>query len=128
MRREFAEKTLAFIENECKSKLENEIRNVLAVRVDLEFSIEEMRYGNYYIKAKDAYDNVNDKMTCNPLLKQLFESAELVVNVYANDEVEEQGVFFNIGVSYKHGYNGGSNGHDLMAVAIDSKGNVEVRK
>ena len=53
------------------------------------------------------------------ILKQLFDSAELRINVWPNDEEEEIGVFFNIGVEYRHNFNGGSNGHDLMSYSYN---------
>lgn len=110
MKVEYAKKMVAFIESQCKSKLEKAIKNTLGVKVDLVFNVAT----NGYIVAHDRLSDVDEKMRSNSLLKQLFESAELRVDVWPNDEDEELGVCFGVGVSYKHNFRGGSNGHDLM--------------
>lgn len=114
MRTEYANKIIAFIESECKSKLEKAIKKTLGVKVNLEFNVESLYNGDSYIKVVDTLSDVDEKMRANAILKQLFDSAELRVDVWPNDEDEELGVCFNIGVSYKHNFHGGSNGHDLM--------------
>ena len=114
MKEEYANQMVAFIESECKFKLEKAIKNTLGVKVNLEFNVERLYNGDNYIKVVDTLSDVDEKMRANAILKQLFDSAELRVNVWPNDENEELGVCFNIGVSYKHNFHGGSNGHDLM--------------
>ena len=114
MRTDYANKIVAFIESECKSKLEKAIKKTLGVKVNLEFNVERLYNLDSYIKVVDTLSDVNEKMRANAILKQLFDSAELRVDVWPNDEDEELGVCFNIGVSYKHNFHGGSNGHDLM--------------
>ena len=128
MRKEFAEKQLAFVQNECKSKVEKAIREVLKVRTSLVFSLVKMYNGCYYIDCEDEFDNVKDKMMCNDLLCQLFDDVKLTVRTFVNDEDMSNGAFFRIGVSYHHNFDGGSNGHDLMTVAIDENGDVRIRK
>lgn len=119
MRTEYANKIVAFIESECKSKLEKAIKNTLGVKVNLEFSVKCFRNGDNYIEVVDTLSDVDEKMRANAILKQLFDSAELRVDVWPNDEDEELGVCFNIGVSYKHNFHGGQNGHDLMVYSYN---------
>lgn len=115
MRTEYANKIVAFIESECKSRLEKAIKKTLGVNVNLEFDVIPTYSGrSSEIICKDTLSDVDDKMRANAMLKQLFASAELQVGVWPNDEDEELGVCFDIRVSYKHNFNGGSNGHDLM--------------
>ena len=119
MRTEYANKIVAFIESECKSKLEKAIKKTLGVKVNLEFNVERLYNGDNYIKVVDTLSDVDEKMRANAILKQLFDSAELRVDVWSNDEDEELGVCFNIGVSYKHNFHGGNNGHDLMVYSYN---------
>ena len=114
MKTEYANKIVAFIESDCKLKLEKAIKKTIGVKVNLEFNVERLYNGDNYIKVVDTLSDVDEKMRANAILKQLFDSAELRVDVWPNDEDEELGVCFNIGVSYKHNFHGGSNGHDLM--------------
>lgn len=114
MRTEYANKIAAFIESDCKSKLEKAIYKTLGVKVNLVFNVERLNNGDKYFKVVDTLSDVDEKMRANAILKQLFDSAELRVDVWPNDEDEELGVCFNIGVSYKHNFHGGYNGHDLM--------------
>lgn len=119
MKTEYANKIVAFIESECKSKLEKAIKKTLGVKVNLEFNVERLYNGDNYIKVVDTLSDVDEKMRANAILKQLFDSAELRVDVWPNDEDEEIGVCFNIGVSYKHNFHGGNNGHDLMVYSYN---------
>lgn len=119
MRTEYANKIVAFIESECKSKLEKAIKKTLGVKVNLEFNVERLYNGDNYIEVVDTLSDVDEKMRANAILKQLFDSAELRVDVWPNDEDEELGVCFNIGVSYKHNFHGGQNGHDLMVYSYN---------
>ena len=119
MRTEYANKIVAFIESECKSKLEKAIKKTLGVKVNLEFNVERLYNGDNYIKVVDTLSDVDEKMRANAILKQLFDSAELRVDVWPNDEDEELGVCFNIGVSYKHNFHVGQNGHDLMVYSYN---------
>lgn len=119
MKTEYANKIVAFIESECKSKLEKAIKKTLGVKVNLEFSVKCFRNGYNYIEVVDTLSDVDDKMRASAILKQLFDSAELRVDVWPNDEDEELGVCFNIGVSYKHNFHGGQNGHDLMVYSYN---------
>lgn len=119
MKTEYANKIVAFIESECKSKLEKAIKKTLGVKVNLEFNVDRLYNGDNYIKVVDTLTDVDEKMRANAILKQLFDSAELRVDVWPNDEDEELGVCFGIGVSYKHNFRGGSNGHDLMVYSYN---------
>lgn len=119
MRTEYANKIVAFIESDCKSRLEKAIKKTLGVKVNLEFNVERLYNGDNYIKVVDTLSDVDEKMRANAILKQLFDSAELRVDVWPNDEDEELGVCFNIGVSYKHNFHGGQNGHDLMVYSYN---------
>ena len=119
MKTEYANKVVAFIESECKSKLEKAIKKTLGVKVNLEFNVERLYNGDNYIKVVDTLSDVDEKMRANAILKQLFDSAELRVDVWPSDEDEELGVCFGIGVSYKHNFRGGSNGHDLMVYSYN---------
>lgn len=119
MKTEYANKIVAFIESECKSKLEKAIKKTLGVKVNLEFNVDRLYNGDNYIKVVDTLSDVDEKMRANAILKQLFESATLRVDVWPNDEDEELGVCFNIGVSYKHNFHGGFNGHDLMVYSYN---------
>lgn len=119
MKTEYANKIVAFIESECKSKLEKAIKKTLGVKVNLEFNVDRLYNGDNYIKVVDTLSDVDEKMRANAILKQLFDSAELRVDVWPNDEDEELGVCFNIGVSYKHNFHGGCNGHDLMVYSYN---------
>lgn len=119
MKAEYANKIVTFIESECKSKLENAIKKTLGVKVNLEFDVECLYNGDNYIKVVDTLSDVDEKMRTNAILKQLFDSAELRVDVWPNEEDEELGVCFGIGVSYKHNFRGGSNGHDLMVYSYN---------
>lgn len=124
MKKEYAEKMHEFVNNKCKKNLEKAIKEVLGVKVDLVFNVGYASYCGYYINIVDACQDVDKKMRSNTLLQQLFSSAELRVETFPNDEDEEIGVYFNVGVSYKHNFRGGSNGHDLMGVCVDEKGEV----
>lgn len=119
MKTEYANKIVAFIESDCKSRLENAIKKTLGVKVNLVFNVERLYNGDNYIKVVDTLSDVDEKMRANAILKQLFDSAELRVDVLPNDEDEELGVCFNIGVSYKHNFHGGNNGHDLMGYSYN---------
>ncbi len=119
MKKEYANKIVAFIESECKSKLEKAIKKTLGVKVNLEFNVDRLYNGDNYIKVVDTLSDVDEKMRANAILKQLFDSAELRVDVWPSDEDEELGVCFGIGVSYKHNFRGGSNGHDLMVYSYN---------
>ena len=119
MKTEYANKIVAFIESECKSRLEKAIKKTLGVKVNLEFNVDRLYNGDNYIKVVDTLSDVDEKMRANAILKQLFESATLRVDVWSNDEDEEIGVCFSIGVSYKHNFRGGSNGHDLMVYSYN---------
>ena len=119
MKTEYANKIVAFIESECKSKLEKAIKKTLGVNVNLEFNVDRLYNGDNYIKVVDTLSDVDEKMRANAILKQLFDSAELIVDVWPSDEDEELGVCFGIGVSYKHNFRGGSNGHDLMVYSYN---------
>lgn len=120
MKTEYANKIVAFIESECKTRLENAIRYTLGVKVNLKFEVIPVFDGrSSEIRCKDTLSDVNEKMRSSKILKQLFDSAELRINVWPNDEGEEIGVFFNIGVAYRHNFNGGSNGHDLMSYSYN---------
>ena len=119
MRTEYANKIVAFIESDCKSRLENAIKKTLGVKVNLEFNVERLYNGDNYIKVVDTLSDVDEKMRANAILKQLFDSAELRVDVWPNDEDEELRVCFNIWVSYKHNFHGGQNGHDLMVYSYN---------
>lgn len=118
MTQEHAEKVLAFIESRCRAKVEKAIKDTLGVKVNLKFEVAKLYNGDNYIKAADTLDDVDAKMRNNAILKQLFKKVELRMDIWANDPGEEMGVFFNIGVSYQHGYHGGHNGHDLMGYSI----------
>lgn len=128
MTQEHAEKVLAFIESQCKAKVEKAIKETLGVKVNLKFEIVKLHNGDNYIKALDTLDDVDAKMRNNAILKQLFDEAILRMDVWANDPGEEMGVFFNIGVSYYHGYCGGHNGHDLMGYSIAESGEERIIK
>ena len=119
MKTEYANEIVAFIESECKSRLEKAIKKTLGVKVNLEFNVDRLYNGDNYIKVVDTLSDVDEKMRANAILKQLFESATLRVDVWPNDEDEELGVCFNIGVSYKHNFHGGFNGHDLMVYSYN---------
>ncbi len=119
MKLEYAKKIVAFIESDCKLKLEKAIEKTLGVKVNLEFNVERLYNGDNYIKVVDTLSDVDEKMRANAILKQLFDSAELRVDVWPNDEDEELGVCFNIGVSYKHNFHGGFDGHALMVYSYN---------
>ena len=121
MTQEHAEKVLSFIESKCKAKVEKAIKETLGVKVNLKFELGKLYNGDIYIQATDTLDDVDAKMRNNAILKQLFDSAILRMDVGANDPDEEMGVYFNIGVSYKHNFQGGGNGHDLMGYYITEK-------
>lgn len=128
MTQEHAEKVLAFIESQCKAKVEKAIKETLGVKVNLKFEVAKLYNGDNYIKVTDTLDDVDAKMRNNAILKQLFDSVILRMNIWANDPGEEMGVFFNIGVSYQHGYHGGQNGHDLMDYSITESGEERIIK
>ena len=128
MRQEFAEKMLEFVNNDCKKKLEKAIKEVLGGKVDLVFNVGYASYCGSCINTVYAYQDVVKKMRSNALLQQLFSSAELRVDTFPNDENEEIGVYFNVGVAYKHNFRGRSNGHDLLGVCIDAKGEMRILK
>ena len=128
MTQEHAEKVLAFIESQCKAKVEKAIKETLGVKVNLKFEVAKLYNGDNYIKATDTLNDVDDKMRNNAILKQLFDSVILRMDIWANDPDEEMGVFFNIGVSYQHGYHGGQNGHDLMGYSITESGEERIIK
>lgn len=128
MTQEHAEKVLAFIESQCKAKVEKAIKETLGVKVNLKFEVAKLYNGDNYINATDTLDDVDAKMRNNAILKQLFDKVELRMDVWANDPDEEMGVLFNIGVSYKHGYHGGHNGHDLMVYSITESGEERIIK
>lgn len=119
MKEEYAIKMCEFVKNDCKKKLEKAIKETLGVNVNLEFNVDRLYNGDNYIKVVDTLTDVDEKMRANAILKQLFDSAELRVDVWPNDEGEELGVCFGIGVSYKHNFRGGSNGHDLMVYSYN---------
>ena len=128
MTQEHAEKVLAFIESKCKAKVEKAIKETLGVKVNIQFTTQKFRNGDIYISATDTLDDVDAKMRNNAILKQLFDKVELRMNVWANDPDEEMGVVFNIGVSYKHNFHGGCNGHDLMVYSITESGEERIIK
>lgn len=128
MTQEHAEKVLAFIESQCKAKVEKAIKETLGVKVNLQFEIAKRYNGDSYIKATDTLDDVDAKMRNNAILKQLFDKVELRMDVWANDPDEEMGVAFNIAVSYKHNFHGGFNGHDLMTYSITESGEERIIK
>lgn len=128
MTQEHAEKVLAFIESQCKAKVEKAIKETLGVKVNLAFNIVTLYNGDHIITALDTLDDVDAKMRNNAILKQLFDIAILRMDIWANDPGEEMGVFFNIGVSYQHGYHGGHNGHDLMGYSITESGEERIIK
>ena len=128
MTQEHAEKVLAFIESQCKAKVEKAIKETLGVKVKLKFEVAKLYNGDNYIKATDTLDDVDAKMRNNAILKQLFDKVELRMDVWANDPDEEMGVFYNIGISYKHNFHGGSNGHDLMTYGITESGKERIIK
>ena len=127
MTQNYANKVLAFIESDCKSKVEKAIKDTIGVTVDLHFKLEECRMYGYRISCYDMGNDMNEQMTATPLLKQLFSMAQLRVDVWADDEAP-MAIFFNIGVSYIHNYKGGSNGHDLMSICMNDKGDMEIGK
>lgn len=128
MTQEHAEKVLAFIESQCKAKVEKAIKETLGVKVNLKFELGKLYNGDIYIQAIDTLNDVDAKMRNNAILKQLFDKVELRMDVWANDPGEEMGVFFNIGVSYKHNFHGGNNGHDLMGYSITESGAERIIK
>ena len=128
MTQEHAEKVLAFIESQCKAKVEKAIKETLRVKVNLKFEIAKLYNGDNYIKATDTLVDVDAKMRNNAILKQLFDKVELRMDVWANDPGKEMGIFFNIGVSYKHNFHGGNNGHDLMTYSITESGEERIIK
>lgn len=128
MTQEHAEKVLAFVESKCKAKVEKAIKETLGVKVNLKFEIAKLYNGDNYIKATDTLDDVDAKMRNNAILKQLFDKVELQMDVWASDPGEEMGVAFNIGVSYKHNFHGGCNGHDLMVYSITESGEERIIK
>lgn len=128
MTQEHAEKVLAFIESQCKAKVEKAIKETLGVKVNLKFEVAKFYNGDIYIQAIDTLNDVDAKMRNNAILKQLFDSVILRMGIWTNDPDEEMGVFFNIGVSYQHGYHGGSNGHDLMGYSITESGEERIIK
>ncbi|MBO5957398.1 MAG: hypothetical protein J6Q39_07580 [Bacteroidales bacterium] len=128
MTQEHAEKVLAFIESQCKAKVEKAIKETLGVKVNLKFEIAKLYNGDNYIKATDTLDDVDAKMRNNAILKQLFDKVELRMDVWANDPDERMGVVFNIAVSYKHNFHGGFNGHDLMVYSITESGEERIIK
>jgi len=128
MTQEHAEKVLAFIESQCKAKVEKAIKETLGVKVNLKFELGKRYNGGIYIQAIDTLNDIDNKMRNNAILKQLFAKVELRMDVWANDPDEEMGVAFNIGVSYQHGYYGGHNGHDLMGYFINESGEERIIK
>ena len=123
MKRELAEQTLAIVENH-KVEVENIIKEHLGVQTALRF---ELIRGQYIIGV-DALSDTYEQMTATPLLRQLFKMAELRVDVY-RDDVDPDWIHFRVGVSYNHNFGGGSNGHDLMAFALNLAGkNPVIRK
>lgn len=128
MTQEHAEKVLAFIESQCKAKVEKAIKETLGVKVNLKFEIAKLYNRDNYIKATDTLDDVDAKMRNNAILKQLFDKVELRMDVWANDPDEGMGVVFNIAVSYKHNFHGGFNGHDLMVYSITESGEERIIK
>ena len=121
MTQEHAENVLAFIESQCKAKVEKAIKNTLGVKVNLKFELGKLYNGDIYIQAIDTLNDVDNKMRCNAILKQLFANTNLRVDISANEPNAEMGVYFNIGVSYKHNFQGGRNGHNLMGYYITEK-------
>ncbi len=121
MTQEHAEKVLAFIESQCKAKVEKAIKETLGVKVNLKFELAKLYNGDIYIQAIDTLNDVDAKMRSNAILKQLFANTNLRIQIGANEPNEEMGAYFNIGVSYKHNFHGGGNGHDLMGVYITEK-------
>ena len=128
MTQEHAEKVLAFIESQCKAKVEKAIKETLGVKVNLKFEVAKLYNGDNYIKATDTLDDVDAKMRNNAILKQLFDKVELRMDVWANNPGEEMGIVFNIAVSYKHNFHGGFNGHDLMVYSITESGEERIIK
>lgn len=128
MTQEHAERVLAFIESQCKAKVEKAIKETLGVKVNLKFEVAKCYNGDNYIKATDSLDDVDAKMRNNAILKQLFDKVELRMDVWANDPGEEMRVFFYIGISYKHNFRGGFNGHDLMTYSIAESGEERIIK
>ena len=124
MKREHAERTVAYVNSECKEKLEKAIKDTLGVSASLEFELKETSRG-YYIKGRDCLADTCQQMTATPLLRQLFSNASLRVECW---DCEDQFVF-GIALYYDHNYKGGSNGHDLMAVSImKTTGEVIIQK
>ena len=128
MTQEHAEKVLAFIESQCKAKVEKAIKETLEVKVNLKFEVAKFYNGDIYIQAIDTLNDIDDKIRNNAILKQLFNKVELRMDVWANDPDEKMGVVFNIGVSYKHNFHGGCNGHDLMVYSISESGEERIIK
>ena len=86
MKTEYANKIVAFIESDCKSILEKAIKKTLGVKVNLEFEVIPTYSGrSSEIMAKDTLSDVDEKMRANAILKQLFDSAELRVDVWPSD-------------------------------------------
>lgn len=121
MKKEDAIKAVEFINNVCKSEVERILKSRLGVEVEINYSVEDNRYCGPMVKAEISNPDVSSQMIVTPILRQLFKSATLEVRVYP---CAEEGVMFQIAVQYAHNYDGGSNGHSLMAIAIDESGNV----
>lgn len=124
MRKEDAIQAVEFINNVCKSEVERILKSRLGVEVEINYSVEENRYCGSMVKAEISNPDVSSQMIVTPILRQLFKSATLEVRVYP---CADEGVMFQMAVSYEHNYDGGSNGHSLMAVFVDESGNVDIR-
>ena len=112
MKREEAIKLLESA-NKYANKLEEVLRSELGVTTHLHFEMRENSCGAF-VTGMDAGSDICSQMTNTPLLRQLFKEAWLRIDVY----YAVTDVVFGISMSYKHNYNGGCNGHDLMAVGI----------
>lgn len=124
MTQEHAEKVLAFIESQCKAKVEKAIKETLGVNTNLFFTARK-GYGGYYVTGADFMKEVQELMTSTPLLKQLFKEVALEVFVGEGDEE----FIFRVAIRYDHAYEPGSNGRDLMKLFImKDDGEVIIRK
>lgn len=113
MTQEHAEKVLAFIESQCKAKVEKVIKETLGVDTAISFTMTK-GYGGFYINGIDTLPNVQQQMTATPLLQQLFKKVTLEISVGEDETL----VAFNVSVKYEHAYEPGSNGRDLMKLFI----------
>lgn len=108
------------INNILKPNIEKAILNHFGATVDIKATIHKGGWYGYYVTVEDILTtDIDKKMRANKLLRTLFINTSIKGDVWYTEEDSNIGIRFN--VYYSHPVGGGSNGHEIGTIYINTR-------